>query len=100
MQIENLLDQTFSRSESALSQNRAGATLIISVDIDDQIFSLSALSAKVWESLDGVTPLRKILEDIIASEEMPKKYHERFYNDVTELWQKLLEYKLVTMRKT
>jgi hypothetical protein len=84
-------------SEDIIFKEIEGTSILIPVisgvgDLNSDIFQLNETGSRVWEMLDGKTPLEKIILTLIDEYEAPTKIIEQ---DVLNLIQNLLKKRFV-----
>jgi Coenzyme PQQ synthesis protein D (PqqD) len=89
----SVLDKSFVKDDDLMTRNIAGETLIVPVRnrIGDlsSIYTLNEVGARVWQLLDGQTPVAKIVQTITSEYEVSA---EEAAADITELledWQEV-----------
>ena len=60
-------DQYLLRGRSVASRKLGGEMMLMSA-LDSSLFSLNGVASAIWESADGTTPLREIVEQKICQE--------------------------------
>jgi hypothetical protein len=84
-------------SEDTIFKEIEGTSILIPVisgvgDLNSDIFQLNETGSRVWEMLDGKTPLEKIILTLIDEYDAPTKIIEQ---DVLNLIQNLLKKQFV-----
>jgi hypothetical protein len=84
----SVLDKSFIKDEDLMTRNIAGETLIVPIrnrvgDLNS-IYTLNEVGARVWQLVDGQTPVGKIVETITSEYEVSA---EEATADITELFQ-------------
>lgn len=86
----SVLDKTFTKGEDLITRYIAGETLIVPVrghvgDLDS-IYTLNEVGSKIWQMIDGRTPVNKIVQAVTTEYEVTAEEATR---DVIDLFDSL-----------
>ena len=85
------LDKSFIKDDNLMARNIAGETLIVPIrnrvgDLNS-IYTLNEVGARVWQLLDGQTPVGKIVKTITEEYEVSSKEAASDIDELLRDWE-------------
>jgi hypothetical protein len=91
------LDSAYGPSEDIVAREIEGEIIIVPLasgvgDIDDELYTLNETGRAIWKKLDGIRPLRAVVNELAGEFDAPLSVIE---HDVTGLLGELVKRKMI-----
>ncbi len=94
------LDSAYGPSEDVVVREIEGELIIVPLvsgigDLEDELFTLNEAGRAIWQRLDGLRPLRAIVNELVAEFDAPAG---RIEEDVVGLLEELARRKMIVRK--